>query len=116
LEDESLEDALEEIAIRSHLQINRGGRFYHLIGNSDKGKAVLLLRDLYGQKSTNLKTVALGDSLNDLPMLKAVDYPILVQKPDGSYDPSVKLDNLILAPGSGPKGWCKALLKLLNEI
>jgi mannosyl-3-phosphoglycerate phosphatase len=49
-------------------------------------------------------------------MLKAVDYPILVQKPDGSYDPSVKLDNLILAPGSGPKGWCRALLKLLNEI
>jgi mannosyl-3-phosphoglycerate phosphatase len=116
LEDESLEDALEEIAIRSHLQINRGGRFYHLIGNSDKGKAVLQLRDLYGQKSTNLKTVALGDSLNDLPMLKAVDYPILVKKPDGSYDPSVKLDNLILAPGSGPKGWCRALLKLLNEI
>ena len=116
LEDESLEDALEEIAIRSHLQINRGGRFYHLIGNSDKGKAVLQLRDLYGQKSTNLKTVALGDSLNDLPMLKAVDYPILVQKPDGSYDPSVKLDNLILAPGSGPKGWCRALLMLLKEI
>ncbi|MCK5011100.1 MAG: HAD-IIB family hydrolase, partial [Deltaproteobacteria bacterium] len=116
LEDESLEDALEEIAIRSHLQINRGGRFYHLIGNSDKGKAVLQLRDLYGQKSTNLKTVALGDSLNDLPMLKAVEYPILVQKPDGSYDPSVKLDNLILAPGSGPEGWCRALLKLLNEI
>ncbi len=116
LEDESLEDALEEIAIRSHLQINRGGRFYHLIGNSDKGKAVLQLRDLYSQKSTNLKTVALGDSLNDLPMLKAVEYPILVQKPDGSYDSSVKLDNLILAPGSGPKGWCRALLKLLNEI
>ena len=116
LEDESLEDALEEIAIRSHLQINRGGRFYHLIGNSDKGKAVLQLRDLYGQKSTNLKTVALGDSLNDLPMLKAVDYPILVQKPDGSYDPSVKLDNLILAPGSGPEGWCRALLMLLKEI
>jgi len=116
LEDESLEDALEEIAIRSHLQINRGGRFYHLIGNSDKGKAVLQLRDLYGQKSTNLKTVALGDSHNDLPMLKAVEYPILVQKPDGSYDPSVKLDNLILAPGSGPEGWCRALLKLLNEI
>ena len=116
LEDESLEDALEEIAIRSHLQINRGGRFYHLIGNSDKGKAVLQLRDLYGQKSTNLKTVALGDSLNDLPMLKAVEYPILVQKPDGSYDPSVKLDNLILAPGSGPSGWCEALLKLVTTI
>jgi mannosyl-3-phosphoglycerate phosphatase len=116
LEDASLEDELEEIAGRSHFQINRGGRFYHLIGNSDKGKAVLLLRDLYRQKPTNLKTVALGDSLNDLPMLKAADYPILVQKPDGSYDPLVKLDNLILAPGSGPSGWCEALLKLVTTI
>lgn len=116
LEDKSAEEVLEEIASRSNLQINRGGRFYHLIGNSDKGKAVLLLRELYSQKSANLKTVALGDSLNDLPMLKVVDHPILVQKPDGSYDPSVKLDNLILASGFGPSGWCDALLKLLATV
>ena len=116
LEDESVENTLEEIANRSHLQINRGGRFCHLIGNNDKGKAVLLLRDLYSRKATKPKTIAMGDSLNDLPMLKVADYPILVQKPDGSYDPLVKLDNLILAPGSGPSGWCEALSKLLNEM
>ena len=115
VEDESLEDALKTIASRSHLRIYRGGRFYHLIGNSDKGKAVLLLRDLYREKAAKLKMVALGDSLNDLPMLKVVDYPILVQKPDGSYDPSIKLDNLILAPGSGSSGWCEALLTLLRD-
>lgn len=116
LDDETAVDMLQKIASRSNLQINRGGRFYHLIGHSNKGKAVLLLRELYRQISIKLKTVALGDSLNDLPMLKVVDYPILVQKPDGSYDPSVKLDNLILASGSGPSGWCGALLKLLATI
>jgi len=116
LEDGSAEDVLQEIASHSSLQINRGGRFYHLIGNNDKGKAVLLLKELYKRKSEYLKTIALGDSLNDLPMLKVVDYPILVQKPDGSYDSSVKLNNLILASGGGPSGWCEAILKLLNKL
>lgn len=116
LEDEELEEVIKEMAGRSDLQINRGGRFYHLIGHNDKGKAVLQLRDIYKEKSAHLRTIALGDSLNDLPMLKVVDYPILVQKPDGSYDPSVKLNNLILAPDSGPSGWSEALLKLLSKF
>ncbi len=49
-------------------------------------------------------------------MFKAVDYPILVKKPDGSYDSLVKLDNIILASGVGPTGWNDALLKLLDKL
>jgi len=116
LDDEAAEETVKEIATCAHLHLNRGGRFYHLIGNCDKGKAVLHLRDIYQQKSAHLKTVALGDSLNDLPLLAVVDYPILIQKPDGSYDPSIKLDNLILAPGSGPSGWCKAIVELISRL
>lgn len=116
LEDEADKELLQEIASHSNLKINQGGRFYHLTGHNDKGEALLLLRDIYKQKSPPLKTIALGDSLNDLPMLKAVDYPILVQKPGGYYDPSVKLENLILATASGPSGWCEAILKLLNKL
>jgi len=116
LKDENAVDEVKEIASRSNLQLTKGGRFYHLIGNNDKGKAVMLLRDIYGKKSKHLKTIALGDSQNDLQMLKVVDYPVLMQKPDGSYDPSIKLDNLILAPGIGPPGWCEAILKILNKL
>jgi len=116
LENEASKEAIQEIAGRSNLNISRGGRFYHLIGQNDKGKAVLILRDIYKVKSKNLKTIALGDSFNDLPMLKVVDFPILVKKPDGSYDPSVKLDNIILASGAGPTGWSNALLKLLDKL
>ena len=116
LEDETSEEIIQENASRSNLQITRGGRFYHLTGQNDKGKAVSVLRNIYREKFESLKTVALGDSLNDLPMLKVVDYAILVQKPDRSYDPSVKVDNLILASGNGPSGWRDALLKLLNKI
>jgi mannosyl-3-phosphoglycerate phosphatase len=116
LEDETFKQKIQEIARRSNLKITRGGRFYHLTGPNDKGKAVLMLEDIYKEKSEKLKTIAVGDSSNDLPMLKAVDYPVLVKKPDGSYDRSVKLDNLILSSGKGPSGWRDALSKLLNKL
>jgi mannosyl-3-phosphoglycerate phosphatase len=109
-------DTIKEIARQSNLRITKGGRFYHLTGNNDKGKAVILLRDLYGEKSKQLKTIALGDSQNDYPMLQVVDYPVLVQKPNGSYDPSIQLDNLIFAPGTGPSGWGCAVFNLLNTL
>jgi mannosyl-3-phosphoglycerate phosphatase len=116
LEDKTMEEGIKKIARRSNLRVTRGGRFLHLIGGNDKGKAVLKLTDIYREKIKHIQTVALGDSLNDLPMLKAVDYPILVQKPGGSYDPSVKLDNIILALGPGPAGWCDSVLKILNKL
>jgi mannosyl-3-phosphoglycerate phosphatase len=116
LENEASQEAIQESARRLNLNISQGGRFYHLTGQNDKGKAILMLRDIYKVKSKNLKTIALGDSFNDLPMLKVVDFPILVKKPDGSYDPSVKLDNIILASGAGPTGWSDALLKLLDKL
>jgi len=107
---------IKEIAESAHLRIIRGGRFYHFHGENDKGKAVLLLTDLFKKKHANIKTIALGDSQNDLPMLKAVDYPVLVQKHDGSYDPAVKIDNLFLAPGIGPFGWNAAVSELLDNL
>lgn len=116
LDDENTEERIKEMAGQAGLKITRGGRFYHLIGNNDKGKAVSRLRDVYRDKFENLKTVAIGDSLNDLPMLRAADFPVLVQKPDGSYDPSVKLDNLILASDTGPSGWNDAVLSLIDRL
>ena len=90
------------------------GRFYHLIGNSDKGKAASILIDLYKMNFGKILTVAVGDSPNDLPMLEAVDVPIVVQKTDGKYDPHVNLPNLTKANGIGPEGWNKAILRLLS--
>lgn len=102
------------------LQCTRGGRFYHLMGANDKGIASRRLLGWYqrlGQEDgRKLLTIGIGDSLNDLPMLASVDYPILVQKPDGSYDPGVQLPHLIRAVGVGPVGWNRSLMDLLPTL
>jgi mannosyl-3-phosphoglycerate phosphatase len=116
LDEESAIKKIQKMASLSNLQVTRGGRFFHLMGENDKGEALRLLTDIYREKAEHIETIALGDSLNDLSMLRAADHPVLVQKPDGSYDPEVNLPNLNLAPGIGPTGWRKAVLQLLNKL
>lgn len=108
---------VQRLAEARGFHCTQGGRFYHLMGNSDKGRAVQCLIDCYRRQYGSgdaILTVAIGDSLNDLPMLALADQPVLVQQPDGSYDPEVQLPNLIRAPGIGPVGWNRAIFGLLK--
>lgn len=115
LQDSSLEKNVQQWIESQGLYLTQGGRFYHLMGFNDKGKAASLLSNLYQKSTSNpIKTVGLGDSLNDLPLLQAVDIPFLVQKPDGTYHPTVFLQGLRLAPGKGPEGWNKAVLEIIR--
>lgn len=91
-----------------------GGQFYHLTGSSDKGLACRHLIDFYRRRHGALTTVAIGDSLNDLPMLAAADRPILIQRTDGTYDPDITLSNLVRTQGIGPVGWNRVILELLQ--
>jgi len=92
-----------------------GGIFHHITGDNDKGKAVKVLLDLFKQGFSDLQTIGIGDNLNDLPMLEAVDIPVLVQKPGGEYDSRIRPDNLVLAEGIGPEGWNRAVLNLFEK-
>jgi mannosyl-3-phosphoglycerate phosphatase len=104
-----------------HSIINKGykytqGHFLHVLGDNDKGKAMSILIDLYREKIGELVSIAVGDSPNDTPMLGMADFPILVRKPDGSYDSRMDTGNIIRAEGIGPHGWNKAVLKVLSMI
>ncbi len=90
------------------------GRFFHILGLSNKGAAVSILINLYERKYGNIKTIALGDGPNDIPMLEVVDHPVLVQTEDGTYDLQIDMPNLIRAEGVGPDGWNRVILKLLR--
>ena len=116
-----IEEICRQIATRG-LHWTRGGRFFHLTGNNDKGQAVAILLRCYKRQERllnlpdDIETIGIGDSLNDLPLLLTVDHPVLVQKPDGSYDPDINLPNLIRTPGIGPAGWNYAVLDLLGQV
>lgn len=109
--------AIEKEFKKSGLNLTKGGRFFHLVGQNNKGKAVRLLSRMYKQNwNTDLLTVGLGDSLNDLPMLKAVDIPVLVKQKDDSYDKEIlKRLKVQKARGIGPSGWNQAVLDLLER-
>jgi mannosyl-3-phosphoglycerate phosphatase len=115
-----IEEVCRQIVTRG-LSWTRGGRFFHLTGNNDKGRAAEILLRCYKRQGRlanlpdDIETIGIGDSLNDLPLLLTVDYPVLVQKPDGSYDPDINLPNLIRAPGIGPTGWNRAVMELLRQ-
>ncbi len=89
----------------------RGGRFYSVTGKSDKGKATKIVTELFKRKLGKIKTIGLGDSLNDVPMLSEVDVPVLVQKP-GEYWEKIDLKNLYRIDGVGPQGWARAIEQL----
>ncbi len=106
-------DRVKTLFRKRGFRCTRGGRFHHLTGPNDKGKAVSDLIGLFERAHGQVRSVGIGDSQNDLPMLWAVDVPILVQRIDGRHDPAVRAPNLIHAQGIGPQGWRTAVLDLL---
>jgi mannosyl-3-phosphoglycerate phosphatase len=90
------------------------GRFYHITGECDKGRAVTFLKGLYEQKYGPIRTIGIGDSFNDLPLLRVVDLPALVRKEEGNYEEGISLPNLIRTDGIGPAGWNRMIMRLLS--
>jgi mannosyl-3-phosphoglycerate phosphatase len=113
VEDAGLPRVVREAAALG-LQVVSGGRFHHLVGGNDKGRAVRAIRALYEVSRGPVRTVGLGDSANDVPMLFSVDVPILVRRPDGGHLDATHLAGLVIAPYAGPEGWRKAVLRVLG--
>lgn len=112
--DPGTDERLEAAARRLGLRVTRGGRLHHLTGPTDKGEAVrallrLLPLDLHG------RTVGLGDAANDLPLLKAVDRPIVMPRRGGGIDATLAtaLPDAERARAAGPGGWAAAVLDVL---
>ncbi len=116
----SLEEAPEEMNIvfnaikKMGLNYTSGSRYYDVTGQNDKGKATRILIDLFNRKSGKIRTIAIGDSPNDLPMLLSVDIPILVQKP-GSIWAEMDIPHLRRVEGIGPEGWAKAIKEIIKQ-
>jgi len=94
-----------------------GGKFHHILGKNDKGKAVVMLKELYENEFFSILTVGIGDSLNDLPMLSVVDRPVFLKGEDSlSLDALPPIQNFTIINGTGPQAWNEVILNIINEL
>ena len=111
----SIDEARIEKLIRERGFNYTRGRFHHILGDHDKGKAFRILKGYYERLYGVIVTICLGDGANDVPLLKEADYPVLVRKPGGGYE-KTGLEGVILSDGTGPDGWNKAVNRILDEM
>lgn len=104
---------IKQSLTRHYLTFNYSGQFFNVMGQTDKGKAASMLINLYRQELGDIWTVGIGNSKNDLSMLSAVDLPVLLQKPDGTWE-DISIPNLQKVDGMGPIYWNRFIFELLS--
>jgi mannosyl-3-phosphoglycerate phosphatase family protein len=93
-----------------------GGRFQHVSGVHDKGCAVKLLTSQFRRCAGNhVTTIGLGDGLNDIPLLLAVDVPVVVRSADAA-EVLERVPTALVATHRGPEGWRDAVLEIVSDL
>ena len=112
-------ELLREAALVYNCTVVVGDRFSHLIHHqSGKGNAVKWLLRNYKQDdlaSEKIITIGLGNSPNDLSLLKNVDIPVIVPNKKGVHA-GLQHCNFQIAPTSGCEGWSLAIQKIINQL
>ncbi|UTW10436.1 HAD-IIB family hydrolase [Marinobacterium rhizophilum] len=112
----ALQDFASELSLLN-FQVQRGGRFTHVMGHCDKADAMTWLaeqyRALWGEPVT---CMALGDSHNDIGMLKRADLAVLVRSPTHRPPEIPGRTDLVLTAEPGPAGWNSAVLAALQQL
>ncbi len=92
----------------------RGGRFVHIMADSDKGRALKWVMNFWFAKK-GCTSMALGDGENDLPMLNSADVAILVRSPVHQLPAPCTAKTVRVTEGFGPAGWSGAIIAILEE-
>jgi mannosyl-3-phosphoglycerate phosphatase len=85
------EKRLEEAVKAEGLSFTFGGKYFHVGGYTNKGKAATILKQHLERKFGNIVTYGIGDSQNDLPLLTAVNVPMLVRRKFGGRNASLSV-------------------------
>lgn len=102
-------DAFRDVLRNDGLRLTRGGRFWHVTGDVDKGRAVRwLISRFIALRGASPWTLGLGDGPNDVPLLEAVDQAVLIR---GAHRQPVDVTHPALyhTCDTGPRGWDEGL-------
>lgn len=99
------------------LSFTRGGRFWHVAGQTSKGAAMqIVVERLKANTKQDFLTIAIGDSPIDQTMLDVADFPIAIPDPDGLVHVTVSEHNGRIARFAGAEGWAESVGNLVNEL
>lgn len=95
----------------------KGGRFLHVCGDSNKGKALEWLSTEYKRqhKDMHVKSIALGDGNNDIDMLEVADFAVRISSPVHSAPQLKRTNHNYLSKAHGPEGWSQVMNQLIPE-
>ena len=97
---------------KKDLSLLEGARFLHLKGRGDKGIAInKLLKFMKSSKITVNKTISLGDSINDIPMLNSTDFSCIIKLPNKDYI-NFNGESVFRSKKEAPLGWKEALMSI----
>ena len=100
------------------LQLVKGGRFYHAMGQYDKADAMQYLAKRYQSflPHKEIVTIALGDSPNDARMLECADYAVIIKGVNSDKLDIKGVGEVMRSEGEGPVGWNECVQSLLKRL
>lgn len=102
------EQALEQ----QGLQLQKGGRFYHVMAQHSKASTLKILlknEHHYLSNQSAWQLLALGDGENDRAMLEMADIAVVMPDADGGYLTLQSNNQIYQAQQSAPDGWVEAV-------
>ncbi|MCK9607672.1 MAG: HAD-IIB family hydrolase [Methylomonas sp.] len=98
-------------------KVMEGGRFIHVSGDCDKGKAMSWLAEQYQLTfQTPVMTIAAGDGQNDIAMLESADIAVLIPSPNHALPVLEKQRQVYTATRQGPTGWAESVSTILTNL
>jgi mannosyl-3-phosphoglycerate phosphatase len=94
----------------------QGGRFLNIGGDTDKGRALLQLENLYLQQAqqNSCETLAIGDSGNDISMLEQASSALIIKSDNHSPPKLNRYENTATSKKTGPHGWADGVADWLQ--
>lgn len=102
-----------DILHQRELTFTKGGRFWHVAGQTSKGEALKLVMERYNAHQPIV--VAVGDSQIDQSMLNAADIPVGICV-DGNLSVNVSCPPGIVPKAEGAKGWAEAITEIVKRF
>lgn len=109
-------DAFRSDLAAMQLRLIAGGRFLHVLPDTDKAEAMASVTSVYqGLSAERIPVLACGDSPNDLAMLKAADACLTFPRTDGSHLNTGRAARLH-AKAPGTQAWREGVAQLLTNV